>query len=111
MVDSTSAKTRLAPVACALSAGLSRGLPAPPPRPSAFLLPPSSLRPGLLTVQVAAWDGRLLTPAFSDHQEQQAGKQGLGGRHGHLKHSGQADVCRWTGSSLKAACFQVNQQG
>lgn len=36
-------------------------------------------------MQVAAWDGRLLTPAFSDHQEQQAEKQGLGGRHGHLK--------------------------
>lgn len=48
----------------------------------------SSLLPGLLTVQVAAWDGCLLTLVSSDHQDQQAEEQGLGGRHGHLKHGG-----------------------
>lgn len=52
------------------------------------LLPPSCLLPGLLTVQVAAWDGCLLTLAFRDCQDQQAEEQGLGGGHGHLKHSG-----------------------
>lgn len=36
------------------------------------LLPPSSLLPESLTVQVAAWDGGLSTLAFSDRQEQQA---------------------------------------
>lgn len=59
------------------------------------LLPPGSLLPESLTVQVAAWDGGLLTLAFSDRQEQQAEEQGLGGRHGHLKHRGWIDVSRW----------------
>lgn len=52
------------------------------------LLPPSSLLLESLTVQVAAWDGGLSTLAFSGHQEQQAEEQGLGARHGHLKHRG-----------------------
>lgn len=56
------------------------------------LLPPSSLLPGLLTVQVAAWAGHLPTPASSDRQDQQAKEQRSGGRHGHLKQW--ADRCR-----------------
>lgn len=49
------------------------------------LLPPSCLLSGLLTVQVAAWDGRLPTPTFSDRQDQQAEEQRLGRCHGYLK--------------------------
>lgn len=51
-------------------------------------LPPSSLLLESLTVQVAAWDGGLSTLALSGCQEQQAEEQGLGARHGHLKHRG-----------------------
>lgn len=49
------------------------------------LLPPSRPCPGLLTVQVAAWDGRLATPTFRHRQDQQAEEQRLGGCHGDLK--------------------------
>lgn len=83
MVDGASATAPSVPVACSLSIC-----------PSALGSHPALL-PGLLTVQVAAWDGCLLTPAFSDHQDQQAKEQGLGRRHGHLKHSGYTDVSRW----------------
>lgn len=49
------------------------------------LPPPSCLFPGLLTVQVAAWDGCLATPTFCHCQDQQAEEQRLGGCHGDLQ--------------------------
>lgn len=84
--------------------GPSRVLPAPLPSPSAPG-PHPALCSESLTVQVAAGDGRLLTPALGDHQEQQAGEQGLGGRHGHLK--------QWADMSLVCAGgrFQVHERG
>lgn len=87
MVDRASAKARPVPAACS-QFGSIKGAACPSVQSISSLLLPSSLFPGLLTVQVAAWDGRLPTPAFSDHQEQQAEEQGLGVRHEHLKHSG-----------------------
>lgn len=84
MAGSASAKPRLAPVA-----GTSGGSMAGAARPSgpciSSLPPPSCLFPGLLTVQVAAWDGCLATPTFCHCQDQQAEEQRLGGCHGDLQ--------------------------
>lgn len=87
MADRAAAEPRPAPAA-GTAVWATEGAAWPSVQCASSLLPPSFPLPGLLTVQVAAWDGHLPPPAFGDCQGQQAEAQHLGGCHGYLKHGG-----------------------